>query len=87
MYGFGYVWVAQGWGKGQFYYNFKRTLRHNLLQEWYSDINESSKAYHYKDFKCILEGETYLSLDMSIKYFRTFSKFRCTAHHLFVETG
>ena len=44
---------------------FKITLRDNLLQEWYSDINESSKAYHYKNFKCILEAETYLSLDMS----------------------
>ena len=58
---------------------FKRILRDN--QEWYSDINESSKAYHYKNFKCILVAKTYLSLDMSSKYIHTFSKFRCSAHH------
>ena len=87
-YGFGYVWVAQGVGDmDSFITIFKGTLKDNLLQEWYSDINESSKAYHYKNFKCILEAETYLSLDMSSKYIRTFSKFRCSAHHLFVETG
>ena len=49
---------SRSWGYGQFYYIFKRTLRDNLLQEWYSDISESSKAYHYKNFKCILEPET-----------------------------
>ena len=51
-YGFGYVWVAQGVGDmDSFITIFKRTLRDNLLQEWYSDINESSKAYHYKKFQ------------------------------------
>ena len=59
---------------GSFITIFKRTLRYNnLLQEWYSDINKSSKVYHYKN-KCILEAETYLSLDMSTKYILHFLK-------------
>ena len=49
--------------------------------------NESSTAYHYKNFKCTIETETYLSLDISSKYIRTFSKFRCAAHNILVETG
>ena len=59
-YGFEYVWVAQGVGDmDSFITFFEITLRDNLLQEWYSDINDSSKAYHYKNFKCILRP-TYL---------------------------
>ena len=40
-----------------------------------------------KNFKCIIETESYLSLNISSKCIRTFSKFRCSAHNLLVETG
>ena len=64
----------------------KRGFKDNLLHEWYSDVNETSKAFHYKNFKCIFESENYLSLDIPAKYIHTFSKFRCSSHKLFVET-
>ena len=87
-YGFGYVWIAQGVGDiDNFIQIFKKRVKDNLLQEWYSDVNETSKAYHYKNFKCIFESEKYLSLDIPAKYIHTFSKFRCSSHKLFVETG
>ena len=87
-YGFGYVWIAQEVGDiDNFNQIFKKIVKDNSLQEWYSDINETSKAYHYKIFKCIFESENYLSLDIPAKYIHTFSKFRCSSHKLFVETG
>ena len=87
-YGFGYVWLSQGVGDTySFIRIFKERLKDNLLQEWYSDVNESSKTYYYKSFKCILEMETYLSLDIPTKFIKQFSKFRCSAHNLLVERG
>lgn len=87
-YGFGHVWLSQGVGDINGFVNtFKRRLKDNLLQEWHSDVNDSSKAYHYKNFKCILETELYLSLDIPTQFVTMFSKFRCSSHKLLVETG
>ena len=86
-YGFGYVWLSQGVGDINSFVNvFKSRLKDNLLQEWHALVNESSKAYHYKNFKCTLEMESYLSLDIPTKFITLVSKCRCSARKLLVET-
>lgn len=87
-YGFGYVWLSQGvWDVNSFVNVFKSRLKDNLLQEWHALVNESSKAYHYKNFKCTLEMESYLSLVIPTKFITLVSKCRCSARKLLVETG
>ena len=50
-YGFGSSWQNQGMENDErFLLLFKSRLRDNLIQEWVSDINISSKAIHYRNF-------------------------------------
>ena len=46
-----------------------------------------SKALHYKYFKTLLNVERYLSLDLSYKYRKAISNFRCSYHSLMIENG
>ena len=48
IYGFAYAWQNQGVGNDKHFISlFKDRLRDNLMQEWNTDINSSSKAIHY----------------------------------------
>ena len=69
-------------GYQSFHYDFKNKIRDNFLQEWYSQVEESSTALHYINFKCILEREPYLSLGIYEK-----TNIQCSPHKLFVELG
>ena len=61
-YDFGYTWHNQYVGNGkQFICKFKQRLRDNLIQEWFSDINNSSKTQHYRNFI------VYLRFNFSLK--------------------
>ena len=40
------------------------------------ELNESPKAYYYKEFKSMLEIETYLTIDMSHVHKRNLAYFR-----------
>ena len=60
--GFGYAWIADEIGNQDFFLKlFKQRLKDIYLQKWNSNLNESPKAYYYKEFKSMLETETYLT--------------------------
>ena len=51
-FGFGYVWLAQEVGNSKYLvYLFSQRLKDCYLQDWLANINESSKAEHYKYLK------------------------------------
>ena len=55
---YGQVWLAQGEVDiNSFFMIFKTRLKDNLLQEWYSQVEESSKAYNYKTLTVSLRGK------------------------------
>ena len=65
QHGFGYVWEADTVGDAQRFINiFKQRLIDCFSQQWHSQVEESSKALHYKHFKLILEIENYLCIDL-----------------------
>ena len=88
-YGFGIVWITENVGdNNEFIYVFKQRLIDCALQDWHTEITQSRKAIHYRHFKTLLNVETYLKLDILLKFKIAFSRFRCSAHNLLlVETG
>ena len=58
----------------------------NLLLH-FNILTEMSRAEHYKNYKTLLDVETYLSIDISYKYRRVLTNFRCSAHKLMIEKG
>ena len=88
MYGFGYVWIAHDVGNEAYFLNlFKQRIIDSSLQKWHSDINSSSKAAHYRCFKSLLNGESYLQLDISFDLRKILADFRCSGHNLMIEKG
>ena len=54
--GLGYVWEADTIGDASRFINlFRQRLVDCFTQKWHSEIEESTKALHYKHFKLILE--------------------------------
>lgn len=87
-YGFGYVWHNQDIGnEKQFMCMFKQRLRDNLIQEWYTDINNSSKAKYYRNFYDTFAVQFYIKLNLPTHLLRVLAKLRCSAHELNVEKG
>ena len=87
-YGFGIVWLTENVGDDDVFINvFKQRLIDCALQDWHTEITQSRKALHYRHFKTLLNVETYLKLDILLKFKIAFSRFRCSAHNLLVETG
>ena len=86
--GFGFVWVAQDVGHiNTFIPVFKQRLFDNLHQKWVSELETSSKARYYKQFKSLLNVELYLTSDFPIHLIKAMAKFRCSNYGLAVETG
>ena len=87
-YGFGYVWISQTVGSPEILINlFTQREKDCLLQNWHGKLTEMSKGEHYKNYKSLLDVETYLSIDISYKYRRVLANFRCSAHELMIEKG
>ena len=64
----------------------KLRLRDNFLQEWNSNLENSSKALNYRFYKQIFEFENYFNI-LENKDIFTFYKFRTTNTRLPIETG
>ena len=87
-YGFGFVWEADTVGDAsRFIKQFRQRLVDCSVQQWHSLLEESPKALHYKQFKSILEVETYLNIDLHFVYRKVLANFRCSSHSLMIETG
>ena len=86
--GFGYVWDNQYVDSNDsFIFELTRRLKDIYIQEWFENMSLSSKCLYYRMFKCTLEQETYLSV-VNVKKFRiALSRFRCSSHDLYIESG
>ena len=88
MYGFGYAWLAHDVGNDDnFLCQFKQRIIDSYLQKWFSDINTSPKANHYKCFKSLLDVESYISFDIPFELRKLLANFRCSGHSLMTEKG
>ena len=88
LYGFGYAWLAQEVGnENMFLRLFCQRVKDIFTQKWFSGIESTPKAHHYKYFKTNLAPEHYLSLDISYVYKKMLSNFRCSNHDLMIEKG
>lgn len=87
--GLSYIWQQQetcipeaGWLKME----IRRRLSDNFIQQWYSDIENSTKGTFYKLIKSQHNLENYL-LRLLPKDRYTICKFRTSNHNLPIETG
>ena len=84
--GLTYIWTSQGnnistiWLK----YVVKDILQAQFVTKWHSDVEHSSKCYHYRNFKQLFEFESYLSLVPSSVY-KFILNFRTCNHKLPIE--
>ena len=87
-YGFGYVWITHEVGdENNFLLQFKQRVIDGCLQKWRSDVDNSSKAEHYKCFKSVLDVESYISFDIPYELRAILANFRCSGHKLMIEKG
>ena len=86
--GFGHVWENQNVQyKSSFIISFTQRLKDIYLQTWIASLNLANKCFYYRMFKYEITQEEYLS-KVNVKKFRmALSRFRCSSHDLFVETG
>ncbi|XP_067652478.1 uncharacterized protein [Haliotis asinina] len=86
--GFGYVWNNQYVDfKNLFISELTRRLKDMYLHEWFENMSLSSKCLYYRMIKYNLDQEMYLSV-INVKKFRTaLSRFRCSSHNLYIESG
>ena len=88
LYGFGYVWIAHDVGDTVSFINiFRQRLIDCFTQDWHATVNDSSRCYHYKHFKTLLNTERYLSIDLPVKIRRSLARFRASSHQFHIETG
>jgi len=66
--------------------SIEQKLKDQFRQEWFANVNQSSKGLCYKLFKTELKFENYITV-LSLKNALKLCKFRCGNHRLPVETG
>ena len=86
--GFGHVWQNQNVNsKSTFILSLTQRLKDMYMQIWTASLTLTNKSFYYKMFKSEIRKEDYLS-KVTIRKFRTaLSRFRCSSHDLFIETG
>lgn len=85
--GFAEVWIQQNVGDVKIFLGmFKRRLKDNFVQNWNSEINDSSRAVFYKTFSNF-SFQTYLDIVTVKKYRTALSRIRVSSHRLEVEAG
>ena len=86
--GFGHVWIFHNVGDdNEFLCIFKKRIIDCFTQKWYSEIDVSSKALHYKKFKTLLDPEFYLNTSLSYILQKTLANCTCSSHDLMIEKG
>lgn len=87
-YGFGFVWISQEIGDTNMFLKlFKQRLIDCCTQQWYENITNSSRCFHYNKFKSLLNVERYLLIEIPFKHKKAFCNFRCSNHKLGIEIG
>jgi len=66
--------------------NIHRVVNYCTL-DWHAALDTSSRCDHYANFKSLLTVETYLIMDIQLKYRIAMSKFRLSNHRLNTELG
>ena len=85
-FGFGYVWISHDVGNDrEFLRIFTQRIKDCYTQKWFSLVNESSKVFHYRHFKSLLNPELYINIDLNYVLKKALSKFRCSSHELMIE--
>ena len=86
--GFRYAWLANEIGDSlHFMKLFKQRINYISMQSRHCKLLKSPKSIYYKEFKSMLETETYLSVNMSFPQRRILANFRCSNPSLTIETG
>jgi len=87
-YSFGFIWISQDVGNiNSFIRIFRQRVIDCCTQDWHASVENSSRCYHYRHFKSLLNVEKYLSLDIYFKYRAAMSRFRLSNHKLNIELG
>ena len=86
-YGFHEVWIAQGVGHTNTFISiFKQRVNDTFIQQWYSRLENSTRASFYRVF-ANFELQPYLKCVNINKYKVALTKLRLSSHRLSVETG
>jgi len=64
---------------------FKHRVVNYCTLDWQAALDTSCRYDHYNNFKSLLTVETYLTLDIKLKYRIAIFKFRLSNHRLNVE--
>jgi len=84
--GFNYLWENNNVTKLQISKVIER-IHDQYIQQWYQNINTSSKLESYSKYKSILEYEKYLDCIQNNKHRIALTRLRCSAHKLAIEEG
>ena len=64
-----------------------RKIKDTFIQNWFTDIENSSKLHCYRSFKTCFEYENYLNCVINDKQRIELTRLRCSSHHLLIEEG
>ena len=64
-----------------------RKIKDTFIQNWFTDIENSSKLHCYRSFKTCFEYENYLNCVINDKQTIELTRLRCSSHHLLIEEG
>lgn len=84
--GLGYVWYSQTEQQIP-YLTIKKRIVDTYRQNWYTEINNSSRLETYSIFKHDFEREKYLNCIPENKYKIALTRLRTSSHNLAIETG
>ena len=85
--GFNEVWVAQTVGDVNIFLSLvKQRLHDNFIQNWNSQLRESSRASFYSDISSF-HFQHYLNFVRAKKYRQAIARLRCSSHRLEIEAG
>ena len=85
--GFSNIWQTENFMNNEWLkLNVKQRLLDQFIQNWNTEVFESSKALNYRIYKTKFEFEEYFNI-LSQKQAKIICRFRTTNHHLPIETG
>lgn len=86
-FGFNHVWLNQVVENNNLFLRiFKQRVKDNFIQNWQSQINDSTRAQTYTLF-AEFAFQTYLDKISVVKYRYAFTWLRTSSHRLEIETG
>jgi hypothetical protein len=85
--GFFDAWLQQSVGNiDLFLYFVKQRINDQFIQNWYSRINESSRALFYRNIACF-QFQPYLEFFNVNKFCQSMTRLRVSSHRLNIEAG